>query len=220
MGHMNGAKVWISTFSKKIEEFIQVTVSSCSLMKNLPSENSETVLHTSGDNKHPVMSRLTKMHQTAVKVIRRMQYFVAKRKFQHSRKPYDVHDVIEQYSQGHLKMMVWIKGVQRRLDHSLGKPGLFLPEKAVDKGYYVVGARLIRLEDKEDVPSASAQELGQRGVLVLSQHYHTHLKLVQESWHSKASAHQHSQQRQGKWREQLPNHLFEKGKRLHESLKG
>nr|XP_042700938.1 uncharacterized protein LOC112060193 isoform X2 [Chrysemys picta bellii] len=35
-----------------------------------------------------------------------------------------------------------------RLDHSLGKPGLFLPEKGVDKGYYTVGARLIRLEDK------------------------------------------------------------------------
>ncbi|XP_064373381.1 potassium voltage-gated channel subfamily KQT member 1-like [Dromaius novaehollandiae] len=94
------------------------------------------------------ISRLTEAHQTAVKVIRRMQYFVAKRKFQQARKPYDVRDVIEQYSQGHLNMMVRIKELQRRLDHSLGKPGLFLPEKGVDKGYYTVGARLIRLEDK------------------------------------------------------------------------
>nr|XP_047904270.1 potassium voltage-gated channel subfamily KQT member 1-like isoform X2 [Anser cygnoides] len=94
------------------------------------------------------LGRLTEAHRTAVKVIRRMQYFVARRKFQQARKPYDVRDVIEQYSQGHLNMMVRIKELQRRLDHSLGKPGLFLPEKGVDKVYYTVGARLIRLEDK------------------------------------------------------------------------
>ncbi|KAM9310871.1 potassium voltage-gated channel subfamily KQT member 1-like [Gastrophryne carolinensis] len=94
------------------------------------------------------MGRLTDAHRTAVKVTRRMQYFVARRKFQQARKPYDVRDVIEQYSQGHLNMMVRIKELQRRLDHSLGKPGLFLPEKGVDKGYYTVGARLMRLEDK------------------------------------------------------------------------
>ncbi|XP_064317994.1 potassium voltage-gated channel subfamily KQT member 1 isoform X3 [Phalacrocorax carbo] len=94
------------------------------------------------------VAQLTEAHRTAVKVIRRMQYFVARRKFQQARKPYDVRDVIEQYSQGHLNMMVRIKELQRRLDHSLGKPGLFLPEKGVDKGYYTVGARLIRLEDK------------------------------------------------------------------------
>ncbi|KAJ8411179.1 hypothetical protein AAFF_G00171850 [Aldrovandia affinis] len=92
--------------------------------------------------------RLSHAHRSAVKVIRRMQYFVARRKFQQARKPYDVRDVIEQYSQGHLNMMVRIKELQRRLDHSLGKPGMFLPEKGVDKEYYTVGARLIRLEDK------------------------------------------------------------------------
>ncbi|KAM9640790.1 potassium voltage-gated channel subfamily KQT member 1-like isoform 6-T6 [Morphnus guianensis] len=104
------------------------------------------------------VAQLTEAHRTAVKVIRRMQYFVARRKFQQARKPYDVRDVIEQYSQGHLNMMVRIKELQRRLDHSLGKPGLFLPEKGVDKGYYTVGARLIRLEDKvQDVLKAQQQ---------------------------------------------------------------
>nr|XP_055048871.1 potassium voltage-gated channel subfamily KQT member 1 isoform X3 [Misgurnus anguillicaudatus] len=92
--------------------------------------------------------RLSHAHKSAIKVIRRMQYFVARRKFQQARKPYDVRDVIEQYSQGHLNMMVRIKELQRRLDHTLGKPGMFLPEKGVDKEYHTVGARLIRLEDK------------------------------------------------------------------------
>ncbi|XP_039503769.1 potassium voltage-gated channel subfamily KQT member 1-like isoform X1 [Pimephales promelas] len=95
-----------------------------------------------------VLQRLSHAHRSAIKVIRRMQYFVARRKFQQARKPYDVRDVIEQYSQGHLNMMVRIKELQRRLDHTLGKPGMFLPEKGVDKEYYTVGARLIRLEDK------------------------------------------------------------------------
>ncbi|XP_058623297.1 potassium voltage-gated channel subfamily KQT member 1 isoform X1 [Onychostoma macrolepis] len=97
---------------------------------------------------HLNTTRLSHAHRSAVKVIRRMQYFVARRKFQQARKPYDVRDVIEQYSQGHLNMMVRIKELQRRLDHTLGKPGMFLPEKGVDKEYYTVGARLIRLEDK------------------------------------------------------------------------
>lgn len=39
--------------------------------------------------------------------------------FQQARKPYDVRDVIEQYSQGHINMMVRIKELQRRSVHTL-----------------------------------------------------------------------------------------------------
>ncbi|KAJ7997903.1 hypothetical protein DPEC_G00216990 [Dallia pectoralis] len=85
-----------------------------------------------------------------------MQYFVARQKFQQARKPYDVRDVIEQYSQGHLNMMVRIKELQRRLDHTLGKGGMFLPEKGIDKEYNTMGARLIRLEDKAFSVQASS----------------------------------------------------------------
>ncbi|XP_033940417.1 potassium voltage-gated channel subfamily KQT member 1 isoform X3 [Pseudochaenichthys georgianus] len=96
-----------------------------------------------------VKLQLSHAQRSAVKVLRRMQYFVARTRFQQARKPYDVRDVIEQYSQGHLNMMVRIKELQRRLDGTLGKPGMFLPGKGEDKEYPTIGARLIRLEDKE-----------------------------------------------------------------------
>ncbi|XP_029000173.1 potassium voltage-gated channel subfamily KQT member 1.1 isoform X2 [Betta splendens] len=60
------------------------------------------------------LSQLTESHRKAIRVVQRMRYFVAKRNFQQARKPYDVRDVIEQYSQGHLNLMVRIKELQRR----------------------------------------------------------------------------------------------------------
>ncbi|XP_032895070.1 potassium voltage-gated channel subfamily KQT member 1 [Amblyraja radiata] len=96
------------------------------------------------------VSQLRDSHRTTIKVIRRIQYFVAKKKFQQARKPYDVRDVIEQYSQGHLNLMVRIKELQRRLDQSLGKPTMFqsVSEKSQDRGKNTIGARLNRVEEK------------------------------------------------------------------------
>ncbi|KAK5935650.1 hypothetical protein CgunFtcFv8_020994 [Champsocephalus gunnari] len=100
----------------------------------------------------PVSSRsqLTESHRKAIRVIQRMRYFVAKRNFQQARKPYDVRDVIEQYSQGHLNLMVRIKELQRRLDQSIGKITLFQSgsDRDKDKGTKSIGARLNRMEEK------------------------------------------------------------------------
>ncbi|XP_076034540.1 potassium voltage-gated channel subfamily KQT member 1-like [Oratosquilla oratoria] len=96
------------------------------------------------------LTSLTEAHRNAIRAIRKIKYFVARRKFQQARKPYDVRDVIEQYSQGHLNMMVRIKELQRRLDQTLGKPGSYLA--GIDKSGNVkpmtIGARLYRVEQQ------------------------------------------------------------------------
>ncbi|KAJ3593848.1 hypothetical protein NHX12_006182 [Muraenolepis orangiensis] len=96
------------------------------------------------------VSQMRESHRRAIRVIQRLRYFVAKKKFQQARKPYDVRDVIEQYSQGHLNLMVRIKELQRRLDQSLGKLTLFQTssERAKDKGTNTIGSRLSRMEEK------------------------------------------------------------------------
>ncbi|EGT40927.1 hypothetical protein CAEBREN_12970 [Caenorhabditis brenneri] len=106
--------------------------------------NTPTKLHPDSHISH--VCELTEAHRNAIRAIRKVKYFVARRRFQQARKPYDVRDVIEQYSQGHLNMMVRIKELQRRLDQTLGKPGQY-DGKGSRKGHPVtIGSRLSRLE--------------------------------------------------------------------------
>ncbi|KAJ8984378.1 hypothetical protein NQ317_003526, partial [Molorchus minor] len=102
------------------------------------------------DAELPRVTQLTGAHKNAIRAIRKIKYFVARRKFQQARKPYDVRDVIEQYSQGHLNMMVRIKELQRRLDQTLGKPGSYLAgiDRVGNVKPMTVGARLYRVEQQ------------------------------------------------------------------------
>ncbi|KAI5629120.1 potassium voltage-gated channel subfamily KQT member 5 isoform X1 [Silurus asotus] len=57
--------------------------------------------------------------KSVIRAVRIMKFHVAKKKFKETLRPYDVKDVIEQYSAGHLDMLCRIKSLQTRLSQLL-----------------------------------------------------------------------------------------------------
>ncbi|VDM17022.1 unnamed protein product [Hydatigera taeniaeformis] len=111
---------------------------------------------------------LTEKDKVVIRVIRKIRLYVARRKFREALRPYDVKDVIEQYSAGHLDMVSRVKILQSRLDTILGRQGGKSPtayNSHISLAARIVGieSNLKRLDKKMDTVIQLCQSIaGQR----------------------------------------------------------
>lgn len=107
--------------------------------------------HRPANDHHPHGSKhqiqLTNQQKHAIRALRKIRYFVARRKFREALRPYDVTDVIEQYSAGNLDMLARIKTLQFRLDKILGSTK---SKDCYDSNSISLASRIVKVERQMD----------------------------------------------------------------------
>ncbi|CAH0592413.1 unnamed protein product [Chrysodeixis includens] len=120
-----------------------------------PSHSEDSVAETAlskknsdDEDEEPRCVTLTSRHKAAIRFIRKLKYFVARKRFREALKPYDVKDVIEQYSSGHADLLNRTKNLQYRLDQILGKQGS--KAKDVYASKISLASRVVKIERQVD----------------------------------------------------------------------
>ncbi|XP_034109332.1 potassium voltage-gated channel subfamily KQT member 1 isoform X8 [Drosophila albomicans] len=123
-----------------------LTHKSISLIHKLPADEDE----------EPRCTQLTNRHKIAIRFIRKLKYFVARRKFKEALKPYDVKDVMEQYAAGHVDLLGRVKMLHLRLDQILGKQGskakdVYASKISLASRVVKVERQVVDIEEKLDI---------------------------------------------------------------------
>ncbi|XP_075246831.1 potassium voltage-gated channel subfamily KQT member 1-like isoform X2 [Convolutriloba macropyga] len=96
------------------------------------------------DEESQMLTKLRPCHKVAIRFVRKLKYFVYRRKFREALKPYDVKDVIEQYAAGHVELLSRVKEIQQRIDIVVGSKD----KKKQTETKMTVASRIVKLESQ------------------------------------------------------------------------